>query len=141
MCGWLKIPSIFDGHISSNGPVSVAMFVFRNVYGGGSVQEGDGWNMWRDFTQNFSLKVLSPDDVPEQTSKKLRKWFCLTQTQWCDAHKDKLHREQVLFSSASGKYHEFMRSLCMVHINTLPVLSTVALELGMMCFTTLKAKE
>lgn len=42
MCGWLKIPSIFDGHISSNGPVSVAMFVFRNVYGGGSVQEGDG---------------------------------------------------------------------------------------------------
>ena len=32
----------FDGHISSNGPVSVAMLVFRNVYGGGSVQEGDG---------------------------------------------------------------------------------------------------
>lgn len=41
MCGWLEIPYILEGHISSNGPVSVAMLAFRNVYGGGSVQEGD----------------------------------------------------------------------------------------------------
>lgn len=139
MCGLARNSIfLFDGHLSSNGPVSVVMLVFRNgvVCRRGIVEICDVTSLrmfhWRFFLLTMFLSKKQKNSIKDFGWPRLNdvtpiRIICI--------------ENRFSVSSASGNYHEFIRLLCMVHINIWPVLSTVAQELGMMCFTTLKATE